>query len=100
MSFKRLMAAFISMAMVVGSLPAFVYAEENEIEKNEFGVGVTEDSRGSYSANNEEPDVTVKIDIPDQTVSDPEPSDNDELFKGYIEKKPQKDLTWKQINGC
>ncbi|MCR5489446.1 MAG: leucine-rich repeat protein [Saccharofermentans sp.] len=90
MKFRRLMAAFISMAMVVGSLPAFVYAEENEIEKNEFGVGVTEDSRGSYSANNDEPDVTVKIDIPDQTVSDPDPSDNDELFKGYIEKKLNK----------
>ena len=87
MKFKRFMVAFLSMAMIVGSLPAFVYAKEFEFEPDDKAVTVSADKETTDSGEDKEPDITVKIDVPDKTVSDSTPSDNDELFKGYIEKK-------------
>ena len=85
MKIKRLLAAFLSMAMIVGSLPAFVYAKE--VEPDDRPVTVSADKETTGSGEDKNPDITVKIDIPDETVRDDNPSDNDELFKGYIEKK-------------
>ena len=79
MKHKHLIAIFLVMTMVVGMLPTCVFAKDEDVEVHWF--------EGSQNAKDEDPSV----EIPPQTDKEEKPSDNDELFKGYIENRLEKE---------
>ena len=79
MKLKRLIAFLVATAMTVGMIPAVVFAKEEDVEIHWF--------EGSQNAQDEDPSV----EIPPQNDKEEKPSDNDELFKGYIENRLEKE---------
>jgi len=74
MKHKRLIAIFLVMMMIVGMIPVSVFAKD-EIEVQEIGsTSAGED--GEHTG-----------EVPPQTVKGESPSDNDDLFKSYIENR-------------
>ena len=78
MKHKHLIAIFIVMTMMVGMLPTCVFAKDEDVEVHWF-----EGSQNAQDDHSEE--------IPPQTDKEEKPSDNDELFKGYVENRLEKE---------
>ena len=78
MKHKHLIAIFLVMTMMVGMLPTCVFAKDEDVEVHWF-----EGSQNAQDDHSEE--------IPPQTDKEEKPSDNDELFKGYVENRLEKE---------